>query len=76
MAESLAAISKLDDPVGKNIKSWSRPNGLLISKVRVPIGVILIIYESRPNVTSDCIGLCFKSGNAVTLKRGQRCDPF
>ena len=70
MAESLAAVSKLDDPVGKNIKSWSRPNGLLISKVRVPIGVILIIYESRPNVTSDCIGLCFKSGNAVILRGG------
>jgi glutamate-5-semialdehyde dehydrogenase len=70
MSESLQEIAKLDDPVGKNIKSWSRPNGLLISKVRVPIGVILIIYESRPNVTSDCIGLCFKSGNAVILRGG------
>ena len=70
MAESFQAIAKIDDPVGKNIKSWSRPNGLLISKVRVPIGVILIIYESRPNVTSDCIGLCFKSGNAVLLRGG------
>jgi glutamate-5-semialdehyde dehydrogenase len=70
MARSLLEISKLQDPVGKDIKTWSRPNGLLISKVRVPIGVILIIYESRPNVTSDCIGLCFKSGNAVILRGG------
>ena len=70
MAQSLLEISKLQDPVGKDIKTWSRPNGLLISKVRVPIGVILIIYESRPNVTSDCIGLCFKSGNAVILRGG------
>ncbi len=70
MAQSMLEISKLQDPVGKDIKAWSRPNGLLISKVRVPIGVILIIYESRPNVTSDCIGLCFKSGNAVILRGG------
>ncbi len=70
MATSLVEISKLDDPVGTEIKTWSRPNGLLISKVRVPIGVILVIYESRPNVTSDCIGLCFKSGNAVILRGG------
>ncbi len=70
MAESLGEVSKLEDPVGAEIKTWSRPNGLLISKVRVPIGVILVIYESRPNVTSDCIGLCFKSGNAVILKGG------
>lgn len=60
MAESLREISKLADPVGQEMKSWTRPNGLVISKVRVPIGVILIIYESRPNVTSDCIGLSFK----------------
>ena len=70
MARSMLEISKLQDPVGKDIKTWSRPNGLLISKVRVPIGVILIIYESRPNVTSDCISLCFKSGNAVILRGG------
>jgi len=70
MATSLTEVSKLDDPVGTEIKTWSRPNGLLISKVRVPIGVILVIYESRPNVTSDCIGLCFKSGNAVILRGG------
>jgi len=70
MAESLREIAKLDDPVGRNIKTWERPNGLLISKVSVPIGVILIIYESRPNVTSDCVGLCFKSGNSVILRGG------
>ncbi len=70
MAQSLREIAKLDDPVGKNISTWARPNGLVITKVRVPIGVILIIYESRPNVTSDCIGLCFKSGNAVILRGG------
>ena len=70
MAESLWEISRFPDPVGQEIKSWTRPNGLKIQKVRVPIGVILIIYESRPNVTSDCIGLCFKSGNAVILRGG------
>ncbi|HAJ57819.1 MAG TPA: glutamate-5-semialdehyde dehydrogenase [Candidatus Omnitrophica bacterium] len=70
MALSLREIAKLDDPVGKVTHSWMRPNGLVISKVRVPIGVILIIYESRPNVTSDCIGLCLKSGNAVILRGG------
>ncbi|MFH0762535.1 MAG: glutamate-5-semialdehyde dehydrogenase, partial [Candidatus Omnitrophota bacterium] len=70
MSESLLAISRLTDPVGKDIKTWRRPNGLRIRKVRVPIGVIAIIYESRPNVTSDCIGLCFKSGNSVILRGG------
>ncbi|MFH1622088.1 MAG: glutamate-5-semialdehyde dehydrogenase [Candidatus Omnitrophota bacterium] len=70
MSDSLMQISKLNDPVGEVIKSWYRPNGLKISKVRVPIGVILIIYESRPNVTSDCIGLCFKSSNCVVLRGG------
>lgn len=70
MSGSLRQIAALPDPVGEKIASWERPNGLFISKVRVPIGVILIIYESRPNVTSDCIGLCFKSGNVVILKGG------
>ncbi len=70
MAASLRSIADLDDPVGLVIKSWSRPNGLEIHKVRTPIGVILIIYESRPNVTSDCVGLCFKSGNVVILRGG------
>jgi len=70
MSDSLIEISKLNDPVGEVIKAWRRPNGLWIHKVRVPIGVIAIIYESRPNVTSDCIGLCFKSGNSVILRGG------
>lgn len=70
MADSLAALVRLPDPVGEVIKSWRAPSGLLIRKVRVPIGVIAIVYESRPNVTADCIGLCFKSGNAVILRGG------
>jgi len=70
MSESLLEIAKLNDPVGEVIKAWRRPNGLWIHKVRVPIGVIAIIYESRPNVTSDCIGLCLKSGNSVILRGG------
>ncbi|MDP2906038.1 MAG: glutamate-5-semialdehyde dehydrogenase [Candidatus Omnitrophota bacterium] len=70
MSESLLEISSLTDPVGEVIKAWRVPNGLWIHKVRVPIGVIAIIYESRPNVTSDCIGLCFKSGNSVILRGG------
>lgn len=70
MADSLFELTKLADPVGEVIKAWRRPNGLWIHKVRVPIGVIAIIYESRPNVTSDCIGLCFKSGNSVILRGG------
>ncbi|MBN2097315.1 MAG: glutamate-5-semialdehyde dehydrogenase [Candidatus Omnitrophica bacterium] len=71
MAQSLENIARLADPVGQVIKSYRRPNGLLIKKVRVPIGVIAIIYEARPNVTSDCIGLCLKSGNAVILRGGK-----
>jgi len=70
MADSLREIASLPDPVGEVIKAWRRPNGLWIHKVRVPIGVIAIIYESRPNVTSDCVGLCFKSGNSVILRGG------
>jgi glutamate-5-semialdehyde dehydrogenase len=70
MSKSLEEVAKLADPVGEVIKMWLRPNGLRIGKVRVPIGVIAIIYESRPNVTSDCIGLCLKSGNSVILKGG------
>jgi len=70
MADGLLELTKLTDPVGEIIKEWERPNGLRIQKVRVPIGVIAIIYESRPNVTSDCAGLCFKSGNSVILRGG------
>ncbi|MCX5698925.1 MAG: glutamate-5-semialdehyde dehydrogenase [Candidatus Omnitrophica bacterium] len=70
MADSLLDIAKLKDPVGQLIRAWDRPNGLSIKKVRSPIGVVAIIYESRPNVTADCIGLCFKSGNSVILRGG------
>lgn len=70
MSQSLIEISKLKDPVGDLLETRKRPNGLLIKKVRVPIGVILVIYESRPNVTSDCIGLALKSGNCVILRGG------
>lgn len=70
MSDSLLELTKLSDPVAEVIKAWLRPNGLWIHKVRVPIGVIAVIYESRPNVTSDCIGLCFKSGNSVILRGG------
>ena len=70
MAESLLDIARLPDPVGQLLETRKRPNGLVIKKVRVPIGVILIIYESRPNVTADCMALCLKSGNSVILKGG------
>lgn len=70
MADSLREVAKLHDPVGEVIKAWRMPNGLWIHKVRVPLGVVAIIYESRPNVTSDCAGLCFKSGNSVILRGG------
>ena len=67
---SINNIIKLKDPVDNILQKWSRPNGLKISRVSIPIGVIGIIYESRPNVTSDVASLCFKSGNAVILKGG------
>ncbi|MBU1767125.1 MAG: glutamate-5-semialdehyde dehydrogenase, partial [Candidatus Omnitrophica bacterium] len=70
MASDIRDIVKLEDPVGVIIKTWERPNGLKISKKRVPIGVIGIIYESRPNVTSDAATLCLKAGNAVILRGG------
>jgi glutamate-5-semialdehyde dehydrogenase len=70
MAGGIRQVAALDDPVGKVIAQWTRPNGLHISKVRVPIGVIGIIYESRPNVTSDAAVLCTKTGNAVILRGG------
>src|SRR5438034_5581132 len=70
MANSIRRVAALEDPAGKVIAEWTRPNGLHISKVRVPIGVIGIIYESRPNVTSDAAVLCTKTGNAVILRGG------
>ena len=70
MADSLIEISKTKDPIGRILEINKRPNGLIIKKVRVPIGVILVIYESRPNVTGDCIGLAIKSGNCLILRGG------
>jgi len=70
MAQGLDEIAALPDPVGETIARWRRPNGLDISQVRVPLGVVGVIYESRPNVTADAAGLCLKSGNAVILKGG------
>lgn len=71
MADSVLATARLKDPIGQELDAFKRPNGLLIKKVRVPLGVVGIIYESRPNVTSDCAALCLKSGNAVLLKGGK-----
>jgi len=70
MARGIREVAALPDPVGQVIASWTRPNGLEISRVRVPLGVIGIIYESRPNVTADAAALCLKSGNAVILRSG------
>ena len=70
MAVGLEEIAKLEDPVGNILDSWERPNGLAISRITVPLGVIGVIYESRPNVTADAGGLCLKSGNAVILRGG------
>ncbi|MFW5637132.1 MAG: glutamate-5-semialdehyde dehydrogenase [Thermodesulfobacteriota bacterium] len=70
MADGLREVADLEDPVGAITKSWTRPNGLQVSRMRIPLGVIGIIYESRPNVTIDAAGLCFKAGNAVILRGG------
>ena len=70
MATGLEEIAQLPDPVGRSLGAWERPNGLKIERVSVPLGVIGIIYESRPNVTADAAGLCLKSGNAAILRGG------
>ncbi len=70
MAKGLREVSELPDPIGAITNSWTRPNGLIISQIRVPLGVIGIIYESRPDVTADASGICIKSGNAVILRGG------
>jgi len=70
MAASLSDVMALSDPVGEIVKMWKRPNGLRVGRMRIPIGVILIIYESRPNVTVEAFSLCLKSGNCVILKGG------
>ena len=68
MAGGLRQVAGLPDPVGEVLDGWVRPNGLRIHRVRVPLGVVAIIYENRPNVTSDAAGLCLKSGNAAFLR--------
>jgi len=73
MAGGLEEIAALPDPVGGVMAAWERPNGLKISRIRVPLGVIGMIYESRPNVTADAGGLCLKSGNAAILRGGSEC---
>lgn len=70
MARAVEAVCALEDPVGAVTSSWRRPNGLEVRRVRLPLGVVLMIYESRPNVTSDAAALCLKSGNAVLLRGG------
>lgn len=71
MAEGIKQVAMLNDPVGEVVKMWKRPNGLLVGKMRIPLGVIGIIYEARPNVTADAASLCIKSGNAVILRGGK-----
>jgi glutamate-5-semialdehyde dehydrogenase len=82
IAQSMREIAELPDPVGSVITEWDRPNGLHIERVRTPLGVIGVIYESRPNVTADAGALCLKAGNAVILRGGsdsvhsaRRCHP-
>lgn len=70
MAQGLVEVAQLPDPVGEITKMWQRPNGMTVGRMRVPIGVIGIIYEARPNVTADATSLCLKAGNAVILKGG------
>ena len=70
MADGLREVARLRDPVGEVVGMWRRPNGLMVGRMRIPIGVIGIIYESRPNVTADAAGLCLKSGNSVILRGG------
>ncbi|MBL6864025.1 MAG: glutamate-5-semialdehyde dehydrogenase [Rhodospirillales bacterium] len=73
MASGIESVAELGDPVGRILKEWERPNGLSMSRVSVPLGVIGVIYESRPNVTADAAALCLKSGNAAILRAGSEC---
>jgi glutamate-5-semialdehyde dehydrogenase len=70
MARSLREVAELPDPEGTIVNTWTRPNGLIIGQLRVPLGVVGVIYESRPDVTSDAAGICIKSGNAIILRGG------
>ena len=74
MASGLTEIAAQSDPVGEEVARWTRPNGLQIAQVRIPLGVIGIIYEARPNVTADAAGLCLKSGNVVVLRGGSEAQ--
>lgn len=74
MAQGLDDVAALPDPVGRTLAEWKQPNGLNIARVSVPLGVIGIIYESRPNVTADAGSLCLKSGNAAILRGGSGVD--
>ena len=76
MADGVEVIARLADPVGAVTERWTRPNGMTIERVRVPLGVIGIIYESRPNVTADAGALCLKAGNAAILRGGSESCPF
>src|SRR6185437_3592692 len=71
MAAAVRDVAALADPVGEVLEEWTRPNGLLIRKIRVPLGVVGIVYESRPNVTVDAAVLCLKTGNSVVLRGGK-----
>ena len=75
MASGIEVVAGLDDPLGKVLAGWDRPNGLVIQRISVPLGVIGIIYESRPNVTADAAALCLKSGNAAILRGGSESFP-
>ncbi|HSN14649.1 MAG TPA: aldehyde dehydrogenase family protein, partial [Anaeromyxobacteraceae bacterium] len=70
IAKALLEVAALPDPVGEVTATWRRPNGLTVKKVRIPLGVVAMVYEARPNVTVDAAGLCVKSGNAVILRPG------
>ena len=70
MADGIATVREIPDPIGVVTESWQRPNGMTIERVRVPLGVVAVIFESRPNVTADAGVLCLKSGNAVILRGG------
>ncbi len=79
MADGLREVANLPDPVGEVTRMWKRPNGLMVGKMRIPLGVIGMIYESRPNVTADAAALCLKAGNAVILRGGEfheACRPI
>jgi len=73
LAKAIDEVADIPDPVGAEIARWTRPNGLDIARVRTPIGVVAILYESRPNVTADAAALCVRSGHAAILRGGSEC---